>query len=89
MSGTILLSLQVRANPLVGIVVGIFWLWMLVDAIRRGEWLWVVFMVIFSGLTAVFYFFLVYRATASATQGFELPGASRRQQDQGVGKPDS
>ncbi len=67
-----------RANPLVGIVAGIFWLWMLVDAIRRREWVWVLFMVIFSGFTALFYFFLVYRATASATQGFELPGASRR-----------
>jgi tetratricopeptide (TPR) repeat protein len=54
------------------------WLWMLVDAIRRGEWLWVVFMVLFPGLTTLFYFFLVYRASASATQGFELPGASRR-----------
>jgi tetratricopeptide (TPR) repeat protein len=67
-----------RANPLVGIVAGIFWLWMLVDAIRRGEWLWAVFMVFFPGLTTLFYFFLVYRATASATQGFELPGASSR-----------
>jgi energy-coupling factor transporter transmembrane protein EcfT len=67
-----------RANPLVGIVAGILWLWMLVDAIRRGEWLWVVFMFCFPGFTTLFYFFLVYRATASATQGFELPGASRR-----------
>ena len=66
------------ANPAVRIVAGIFWLWMLVDAIRRGEWLWVVFMFIFGPLTPIFYFFLVYRATASATQGFELPGASRR-----------
>jgi tetratricopeptide (TPR) repeat protein len=56
----------------------IFWLWMLIDAIRRGEWLWAVFMLFFPGLTTLFYFFLVYRATASATQGFELPGASRR-----------
>ena len=35
-------------------------------------------MLFFPGLTTLFYFFLVYRATASATQGFELPGASRR-----------
>jgi len=66
------------ANPLVSIVVGIFWLWMLVDAIRRGEWLWAVFMFFFPGLTTVFYFFFVYRAAPSATRGFELPGASRR-----------
>ena len=57
-----------RANPLVGIVAGILWLWMLVDAIRRGEWLWVVFMFCFPGFTTLFYFFLVYRVTASATQ---------------------
>lgn len=78
-----------RANPLVGIVAGIFWLWMLVDAIRRREWVWVLFMVIFSGFTALFYFFLVYRATASATQGFETAGGLQAEQDQGVGRPDS
>jgi tetratricopeptide (TPR) repeat protein len=67
-----------RANPVVGVVAGIFWLWMLVDAIRRREWIWVLFMVIFQGFTSLFYFFFVYRAAPSATQGFELPGASRR-----------
>ena len=65
------------ANPWLSIAAIIFWLWMFVDALRRGEWLWAVFMFIFP-LTPVFYFFLVYRATASATQGFELPGAARR-----------
>ena len=50
---------------------------MLIDAVRRSEWLWALFMVVFP-LTPFFYYFLVYRATASATQGFELPGASRR-----------
>lgn len=67
-----------RSNPLVAIVGVIFWLWMLVDAIRRQEWIWVLFMVVFSWLTSLFYFFLVYRAAPSATQGFELPGASKR-----------
>lgn len=66
------------AHPVVSIPFAAFWLWMLIDAIRRQEWMWVLFMIIFSGLTAVFYFFLVYRAAPSATQGFELPGASRR-----------
>jgi tetratricopeptide (TPR) repeat protein len=65
------------ANPL-SIVAGIFCLWMLVDSIRRGEWFWALFIFLFPPLTALFYFFLVYRATASATQGFELPGASSR-----------
>jgi hypothetical protein len=68
---------RIFANPLLSIVAGIFWLWMLIDAIRREEWMWVFFMFIFP-LTPLFYFFLVYRATVSATQGFELPGASSR-----------
>jgi tetratricopeptide (TPR) repeat protein len=72
------LNYYLFANPVVSIVLGICWLWMLVDAIRRGEWLWAVFMFFFPGLTTLFYFFLVYRAAPSATQGFELPGASRR-----------
>ncbi len=49
-----------------------------VDAIRRREWLWAVFIALFSGFSAVLYFFLVYRAAPSATQGFELPGAHHR-----------
>jgi tetratricopeptide (TPR) repeat protein len=60
----------------------IFWafvLWMLVDAIRREEWLWVVFIIIFPMLNAPLYFFLVYRnATPLATRGFELPGSHDR-----------
>jgi hypothetical protein len=55
-----------------------FQIWMLVDAIRREEWLWVVFIFIFPVLNAILYFFLVYRARPSATRGFELPGASKR-----------
>jgi tetratricopeptide (TPR) repeat protein len=54
-----------------------FQLWMLVDAARRREWIWLVFMLIFPGLTTLFYFFLVYRG-APTTQGFELPGANER-----------
>ena len=56
-----------------------FQLWMLVDAIRREEWLWALLILIFPGLTALFYFLMVYRAAPSATQGFELPGAGKRQ----------
>ena len=55
-----------------------FQLWMFIDAIRRREWLWAVFIALFSGFSAVLYFFLVYRAAPSATQGFELPGAHHR-----------
>jgi tetratricopeptide (TPR) repeat protein len=64
-------------NRIVSIIAGAFWLWMLIDAFRRREWIWVVFMFLFP-LTPLFYFFMVYRAAPSATQGFELPGAARR-----------
>lgn len=59
------------------ILFGIFSLWMLIDAIRREEWMWVLFMFVFPGFTPLFYFFLVFRASSSL-QGFELPGAASR-----------
>jgi hypothetical protein len=65
------------ANP-VGVIFSIFWLWMLIDAIRREEWLWAVFIFIGWGLSALFYYFAVYRAAPNATRGFELPGAYDR-----------
>jgi hypothetical protein len=56
-----------------------FQLWMFVDAIRRQEWIWAVIIFIGFGLSAVLYYFFVYRAAApSATSGFELPGAHDR-----------
>lgn len=55
-----------------------FQLWMFIDAIRRSEWIWAVFLFIGFGLSAVLYFFLVYRAAPSATRGFQLPGAHNR-----------
>ncbi|MBI4327037.1 MAG: tetratricopeptide repeat protein [Chloroflexi bacterium] len=61
------------------LVLAAFQIWMLVDAIRRQEWLWVIFIFLFPLLNALLYFFLVYRAaSASATYGFELPGAFDR-----------
>ncbi len=56
-----------------------FQLWMFIDAIRRREWLWAVFIFIGWGITALLYFFFVYRASAaSMTRGFELPGTQSR-----------
>ena len=55
-----------------------FQLWMFVDAARREEWIWAVFIFIGFGLSAVLYYFWVYRAAPSATVGFELPGAHSR-----------
>ena len=61
------------------LVVTVFQIWMLVHAVRNGEWLWAIFIVIGWGVSAVLYFFFVYRASApSVTRGFELPGAQSR-----------
>jgi len=60
------------------LVLSLFQLWMLVDAVRRREWLWALFILIGWGISALLYYFLVYRAAPSATRGFELPGAFDR-----------
>lgn len=54
---------------------GAFTIWMLVDAIRRREYLWVV--LILMGL-GIWYFFYVYRSGGSSAAGFELPGSAKR-----------
>jgi hypothetical protein len=61
------------------LLVFVFQAWMFVDALRRQEWIWAVFIFIGFGLSAVLYYFFVYRAAAPAgTSGFELPGAQSR-----------
>src|SRR5262245_45309306 len=65
------------SNPFT-LALGVFTLWMLVDAIRRKEWIWVLFLVVFPGFSAFWYFFMVYRGAPSVTRGFELPGAHDR-----------
>ena len=57
---------------------GLFQLWMLIDAIRRQEWMWVLFFFILPGFSAFWYFFFIYRNQSSSTSGFELPGAASR-----------
>jgi tetratricopeptide (TPR) repeat protein len=64
-------------NPVV-LVMTAFQVWMFVDSVRREEWIWAAFIFIGFGLSALLYFFLVYRAAPSATRGFELPGAHDR-----------
>ena len=59
-------------------VVALFQIWMFIHAIRNREWVWAIFIFFFWILTAVLYYFLVYRATPSSTRGFELPGAHDR-----------
>lgn len=53
-------------------------LWMCVDAVRRGEYIWAVFIWIGSFISLLLYYFLVYRDGTTATSGFELPGAAHR-----------
>ena len=55
-----------------------FQIWMLIDAFRKQEWMWFVFMLVFPGFSTFWYFFYVYRQSPSATRGFELPGAHDR-----------
>ncbi len=69
------------SNPLTWVFV-VFQVWMFIDAIRRQEWIWAACIFFFSILSAVFYFFMVYRqagpANGSGLRGFELPGAGER-----------
>ena len=60
----------------------IFQIWMFIDALRRREFVWAVFILLFSFLTAIFYFFFVYRQSGGGNPltGFELPGAADRRQ---------
>jgi tetratricopeptide (TPR) repeat protein len=67
-----------RLNSPATLLFGLFHLWMLVDAIRRKEWVWVLFLIVFPGFSTLWYFFLVYRDAPSVTRGFELPGAHDR-----------
>lgn len=65
-------------NPIVLILLA-FEIWMLVDAIRREEWLWAVFIFFFPVLNAILYYFMVYRSAQPIERPkFELPGAGYR-----------
>jgi hypothetical protein len=65
----------VLTNP-VWLAVTVFQIWMLVHALRHREWLWACLIFIGFGIGACWYFFAVYRESAST--GFELPGAQSR-----------
>ena len=60
------------------LILFVFQVWMFIDAVNRQEWLWAVLIFLGFGLSAILYFFLVYRAAPAGTQGFELPGAQSR-----------
>jgi hypothetical protein len=65
------------ASPFTLVLLG-FQIWMFIHAIRQREWLWAFFIFIGWGIAAFLYYFFVYRQSASATRGFELPGAYNR-----------
>src|SRR5437016_12199887 len=65
------------SNPWLPLL-SLFQLWMFIDAVRRREWIWAFFIFVGWGISAMFYYFAVYRAAPSATRGFELPGAHHR-----------
>src|SRR5678810_233060 len=60
------------------VVLSLFQLWMLIDAVRRREWVWALFIFVGWEFAALWYYFAVFRASPSATRGFELPGAHNR-----------
>jgi hypothetical protein len=57
-------------------LIGLFNLWMIIDAIRKREWTWVLILFLFPGVGTLWYFFHMFRG--STTRGFELPGADNR-----------
>lgn len=73
---------RLLSSPVTWIILA-FQIWMFVDALRREEWVWAGF-IFFFFVSAVFYYFLVYRQAGPALgggrglRGFELPGASDR-----------
>ena len=60
----------------VSMVYALFSLWMLIDALRRKEYLWAI--LICTGFGCIWYFMSVYRGSSSPTSGFELPGSHDR-----------
>jgi hypothetical protein len=72
-------AFQVEAwGSLVGVIlVGLFNLWMIIDAIRKREWMWVGILLIFPGIGTLWYFFYMFRGDGPM-RGFELPGAHSR-----------
>lgn len=71
-----------RTGSPILVLVAIFAVWMLVDAIRRGDWLWAILIFIFPVLNPFLYYFLVYRQSPPDLRGLELPGVGDRRRIQ-------
>src|ERR1700723_2211670 len=73
-------------GSIVALLIFAFTAWMFVHAIRNGEYIWAAFILFFSGLSALIYFFLVYRASGGGGNPrpvFELRGAAARRKIKG------
>ena len=71
------LGLALLLNP-ISLILFVFQVWMLVHAIRNHEWIWALLILAVPGLMAIWYYFYIYRSSASSVSGFELPGAYDR-----------
>jgi hypothetical protein len=69
--------LFILLNPIT-LAITVLQIWMFIHAVRNGEWIWAVLIIIGWGLTSIWYYLYVYRASASSVSGFELPGAFNR-----------
>jgi len=72
------ISIKALLSSPIALLFFLFQMWMLAHAIRQREWVWALFILVGFGFAALWYYFAVYRATPSATRGFELPGAHHR-----------
>lgn len=65
---------------LIGAALFVFQIWMLIDAVRHEEWIWVIFLLLFPFINAFLYYFLAYRQRGDgfSLRKFELPGARTR-----------
>jgi hypothetical protein len=66
----------------VGVLIFAFHCWMMIDALRRGEWVWALFIFFFPIINDVAYFCFVWWPSrgglGNPLTGFELPGAADR-----------
>jgi len=67
-------------GSLVGLAMLAINIWFIVDSIRRGEYLWTVFLLFFPLLNIILYYIFVLRPSGDGNPlaGFELPGAADR-----------
>jgi hypothetical protein len=81
---TFILQLISGGYGLLGSLAGLAMLainiWFIVDSIRRGEYLWTVFLLLFPLLNIILYYLFVIRPSGAGNPlaGFELPGAADR-----------